>query len=76
MRRASRSVILFWQVAVGATALTLWQTLVSLKILDAFFVSRPSDIGQRIVQWVVTSSASRSARRPASRSAFRSAARR
>ena len=52
----SRSVVLFWQVSVGAAALALWQTLVSLKVLDAFFVSRPSDIGQRIAQWVVTGS--------------------
>ena len=48
--------ILFWQVAVGAAGLGLWQTLVSLKVLDVFFVSRPSDIGQRIAQWVVTGS--------------------
>jgi NitT/TauT family transport system permease protein len=50
------AVILFWQLAVGVTTLTLWQTLVSLKILDAFFVSRPSDIAQRIGQWIVTGS--------------------
>jgi len=48
-----RAVILFWQAAVGAGALALWQGLVSFKVLDAFFVSRPSDIAQRIVQWVV-----------------------
>jgi len=34
--------------------LTLWQLLVSWKILDAFFVSRPSDIAQRIAQWMTT----------------------
>ena len=51
-----RAVILSWQVAVGAAGLGLWQTLVSLKVLDAFFVSRPSDIAQRIAQWVVTGS--------------------
>ena len=58
MRRAgpSASVVLFWQVALGVTALTFWQTLVSLKVLDAFFVSRPSDIAQRIAQWILTGS--------------------
>jgi NitT/TauT family transport system permease protein len=58
VRRAepSASVVLFWQAALGITVLTVWQTLVSLKVLDAFFVSRPSDIAQRIVQWIVTGS--------------------
>jgi NitT/TauT family transport system permease protein len=48
--------VLFWRVAFGAAALILWQTLVSLKVLDAFFVSRPSDIANRIGQWVSTGS--------------------
>jgi NitT/TauT family transport system permease protein len=39
---------------VGVVALALWQALVSWKILDAFFVSRPSDIAQRIGQWITT----------------------
>jgi NitT/TauT family transport system permease protein len=58
VRRAgpSASVVLFWQAALGITVLTVWQTLVSLKVLDAFFVSRPSDIAQRIAQWIVTGS--------------------
>ena len=58
MRRAgpSASAVLFWQAVLGVTVLTVWQTLVSLKVLDAFFVSRPSDIAQRIVQWIVTGS--------------------
>jgi NitT/TauT family transport system permease protein len=47
-----RSAILAWQIVVGVAALALWQTLVSLKILDAFFVSRPSDIVQRVAMWV------------------------
>jgi NitT/TauT family transport system permease protein len=58
-RRAGPSgpaVILLWQVAVGAAALGLWQGLVSVKMLDAFFVSRPSDIAQRIAQWMMTGS--------------------
>ena len=58
MRRAgpSASAVLFWQAVLGVTVLTVWQTLVSLKVLDAFFVSRPSDIAQRIAQWIVTGS--------------------
>jgi NitT/TauT family transport system permease protein len=56
-KAASRAtVVLFWQVAFGVVVLTLWQTLVTLKVLDAFFVSRPSDIAQRIAQWVVSGS--------------------
>jgi NitT/TauT family transport system permease protein len=47
----SRAIILAAQVAVGAAFLAAWQTLVSLKILDPFFVSRPSDIAARIAQW-------------------------
>jgi NitT/TauT family transport system permease protein len=53
---ARRAVVLFWQVAFGAAMLALWQTLVTLKVLDPFFVSRPSAIAQRIVEWVVTGS--------------------
>jgi NitT/TauT family transport system permease protein len=48
--------ILAWQVAVGVIALGSWQTLVSLKVLDAFFVSRPSDIAQRVGSWVISGS--------------------
>jgi len=47
----SRAIVLAAQVAVGAAFLATWQTLVSLKILDPFFVSRPSDIAGRIAQW-------------------------
>jgi len=55
-RNASSRTVLFWQLAVGLSAIAVWQTLVSLKILDAFFVSRTSDIAQRIVQWVASGS--------------------
>jgi len=44
--------VLAWQAAVGAAALTTWQTLVSVHVLDPFFVSRPTDIAQRIGRWV------------------------
>jgi sulfonate transport system permease protein len=49
----SRSVVLASQLALGAALVTLWQTLVSLKVLDPFFVSRPSDIAARIVRWTI-----------------------
>jgi NitT/TauT family transport system permease protein len=53
-RGASRAVVLACQLLVGLAALALWQTLVSLKVLDPFFVSRPSDIVQRIGRWIVS----------------------
>jgi NitT/TauT family transport system permease protein len=46
-------VILVWQVLVGVGVLSLWQGLVSLKILDPFFVSRPTAIAQRVAAWTV-----------------------
>jgi NitT/TauT family transport system permease protein len=49
---ASRSTILVWQVLVGIAVLALWQGLVSLKLLDPFFVSRPTAIAQRVVTWL------------------------
>jgi NitT/TauT family transport system permease protein len=53
---ANAVTILAWQLALGAVGLALWQTLVSMKFLDAFFVSRPSDIAQRIGQWMLSGS--------------------
>ena len=47
----SRAVVVAAQIAVGAAFIAIWQTLVSLKILDPFFVSRPSEIAARIAQW-------------------------
>ena len=55
-RDASRTTIAFWQMAVGLGALSLWQGLVSLKLLDPFFVSRPTAIAQRIAIWVIDGS--------------------
>jgi NitT/TauT family transport system permease protein len=54
--RGSRTTIAFWQVAVGVAALSLWQGLVAAKIMDPFFVSRPTDIAGRIATWVVSGS--------------------
>jgi NitT/TauT family transport system permease protein len=49
---ASRSVVLAWQIAVGAVVLAVWQLLASMKVIDPFFVSRPSDIARRLSTWV------------------------
>src|SRR5213083_2698234 len=43
-------------MAVGLCALSLWQGLVALKLLDPFFVSRPTAIAQRIAIWVIDGS--------------------
>jgi len=48
--------VLFWRVAIGVGVLSAWQLLVALKLLDPFFVSRPSAIAQRIAQWVISGS--------------------
>ncbi|PYQ94199.1 MAG: ABC transporter permease [Acidobacteria bacterium] len=48
----SRAAVFFWQIVVGVLALALWQGLVSLKLLDPFFVSRPTDIVRRVGSWV------------------------
>jgi NitT/TauT family transport system permease protein len=53
VRTAGRATVFFWQALVGVLALTLWQGLVSLKLLDPFFVSRPTDIVQRVGRWVI-----------------------
>src|SRR5258708_6467095 len=50
----SRAVtILLWQILVGVAVLAAWQGLVSLSILDPFFVSRPSAIAQRVATWMI-----------------------
>jgi NitT/TauT family transport system permease protein len=51
-----RGAILAWRVVVGVSLLTLWQVLVSLQVLDAFFVSRPSAIAQRVIDWTLSGS--------------------
>jgi len=54
VRGGSRAGVLASQLIVGLAALALWQTLVSLKVLDPFFVSRPTDIAQRISRWIAS----------------------
>jgi NitT/TauT family transport system permease protein len=46
--------VLAWQVLVGLTVLSLWQGLVAAKVLDPFFVSRPTDIVGRMVTWIAS----------------------
>jgi NitT/TauT family transport system permease protein len=48
----SRRSVAFWQVGIGLLALSIWQGLVAAKVLDPFFVSRPTDIAGRIVTWI------------------------
>jgi sulfonate transport system permease protein len=50
----SRTSVRAWQVAVAVAVIVAWQVGVTLKILDPFFVSRPSDIAGRIVTWVTS----------------------
>ncbi len=51
-----RSAVLAWQVVLGVAILSLWQGLVAMKLLDPFFVSRPSAIVARIATWVMSGS--------------------
>ena len=44
------------QVLLAVAVLALWQTLVTAKMIDAFFFSRPSDIAARIATWAITGS--------------------
>ena len=55
-RRSGAVTILLWQILVGVAALAAWQGLVSLRILDPFFVSRPSAIAQRVATWMISGS--------------------
>jgi len=52
--RASALSVVAQQIAVGALVLAAWQALVWLNVLDAFFVSRPTDIARRIGTWATT----------------------
>lgn len=51
---ASRATVLAWQVAIAVVAIALWQWGVRAKLLDPFFVSRPTDIASRIVSWMAS----------------------
>lgn len=59
MSKAKRKVspeIVFWRVALGLGILATWQGLVTLRVLDPFFFSRPSDILARAWKWIVDGS--------------------
>jgi len=50
----SRATVAMWQIAIAVVGLALWQWGVHVRLLDPFFVSRPSDIAGRIATWVKT----------------------
>jgi sulfonate transport system permease protein len=57
VRRAegpSRAAVTLAQVALLTAIVAAWQAGVSVKLLDPFFFSRPSDIGQRILSWAAS----------------------
>jgi NitT/TauT family transport system permease protein len=49
-----RAVILAWQIAIGVATVAVWQWLATARLIDPFFVSRPSDIAIRISSWVTS----------------------
>ena len=48
-----RKRVLVLQLAAAVAVVGLWQGLVAAKLLDPFFVSRPTDIARRIATWIV-----------------------
>jgi NitT/TauT family transport system permease protein len=48
--------VLAWQVALAVVTLAAWQALVTVKLIDPFFFSRPSDIAVRIATWATSGS--------------------
>ena len=48
-----RNRVLVWQVLVAIVVVFAWQLLVDVKLLDPFFVSRPTEIARRIATWIV-----------------------
>ena len=44
---------MFWQFLVAVIIVASWQSLVAMKLLDPFFVSRPSAIAARIATWTI-----------------------
>jgi NitT/TauT family transport system permease protein len=51
-----RAAVAAAQLALLVLLLASWQAGVSLKLLDPFFFSRPSDIASRIATWAITGS--------------------
>ncbi|HUC76818.1 MAG TPA: ABC transporter permease [Vicinamibacterales bacterium] len=54
--RFSRASITLAQLALGAIILATWQAGATLKLLDPFFFSRPTDIAGRVALWVANGS--------------------
>ena len=50
---SGRSAILGWQILVAVATLSLWQGGVASRLLDPFFVSRPTAIAQRVSAWMI-----------------------
>lgn len=48
--------IFIWQLMLAAAILVLWQILVTTKLVDPFFFSRPSDIIARVATWATNGS--------------------
>ncbi len=48
--------VLAAQTALAVAILASWQVLVTVKLIDPFFFSRPSDIARRIATWGVNGS--------------------
>jgi NitT/TauT family transport system permease protein len=53
---ASRGVVVAWQLAVAVVLIGGWEAGVRAKVLDPFFVSRPTAIAQRMLSWLATGS--------------------
>jgi NitT/TauT family transport system permease protein len=51
-----RATVFLWQLAVAIVTLTTWQLLVTFKLIDPFFFSRPSDIAVRVATWAASGS--------------------
>ena len=49
---ADRRYVFAAQIALAVALLALWQSLVAVRMLDPFFVSRPTDVARRIATWV------------------------
>ena len=54
--RFSRASITLAQLALGAIILATWQAGATLKLLDPFYFSRPTDIAGRVALWVANGS--------------------
>lgn len=42
-----------YQISIFVIVILAWEGLVRARLLDAFFFSKPSSIGQRVVEWVL-----------------------